>query len=153
LTGDRAGLARLGLDYGELSRMDRLDAVARIVELAVETPSNGSIEDDEGRLIAGAIAEWVMNFPTDVPPTAEQIARKVIELMIAEIVLTEVGDTIRREGGSVEIRLRAETEIRGAAEVMASQARLGLRAVTAAEIEKAINDGVEQLCRAYKVVG
>jgi hypothetical protein len=146
------GLARLGLDYDELARMDRLDAIARIVDLAVETPSSGSIEDHEERLIAGAIAEWVSRFPPETPPTGEQMARKTIGLMIAEIVLTEVGDTIRRKGGSSEDRIRTEKEIREVAEVIASQAQLGQRGVTALDIESAVNDGVQQLCRDYEVV-
>lgn len=148
-SGDRAVLERAGLNYDELRGLDDRVAVGtRIVEAAFDSRADSTIEDDESREIAAKVVEWILDSPADQTPTPDEIVRHSIELIIADVTLTEVGDTIRAEP-SRERRAEAEQEIRDAATVYASQVTLNATGPTEQEIAAAIEGGIHELGRIF----
>lgn len=148
-SGDRAVLERAGLNYDELRGLDDRVAVGiRIVEAAFDSRADSTIEDDESREIVAKVVEWILESPVDQTPTPDEIVRHSIELIIADVTLTEVGDLIRAES-SRERRAEAEQEIRDAATVYASQVTLNATGPTEQEIAAAIEGGIHELGRIF----
>jgi hypothetical protein len=148
-SGDRTVLERAGLNYDELRGLDDRVAVGtRIVEAAFDSRADSTIEDDESREIVAKVVEWILECPADQTPTPDEIVRHSIELIIADVTLTEVGDTIRAEP-SRERRAEAEQEIRDAATVYASQVTLNATGPTEQEIAAAIEGGIDELGRIF----
>ncbi|MGB3764345.1 MAG: hypothetical protein WA966_14115, partial [Ornithinimicrobium sp.] len=94
--------------------------------------------------IVASIVEWILEAPADQTPSPDEIVRRSIELMIADVTLTEVGDRIRAEP-SRERRAEAEQEICDAAAVYASQVKLTTTGASEQEIAAAIEGGVREL--------
>jgi hypothetical protein len=148
-TGDRATLEQAGLDYGELQELGSVVAIGtRIVEAAFDSRADSTIADDESRETIAKVVEWILESPPDQTPTPDAIVRRSIELMITDVTLTEVGDTIRAEP-SREKRAEIEGEIRYAAQVHASQVTLNSTGPSEQEIAAAIQGGIEQLVRIF----
>lgn len=144
-SGDRATLARAGLNYDALLALGDMVAVGtKIVEAAFETQADSTIADDESRAIVASIVEWILESPADQTPAPDEIVRRSIELIITDVTLTEVGDRIRAEP-SREKRAEAEQEIRDAAEVYASQVKLTNTGASEQEIAAAIEGGIREL--------
>jgi hypothetical protein len=149
VAGDRASLQRLGLDYDELLALGDMVAVGtKIVQAAFDTQADSTIEDDESREIVAQIVEWILESPADRPPSPDEIVRRSIEVIIAGVTLTEVGDRIRKES-SREKRAAAEQEIRDAAEVYASQLTLSNTGASEQEMSAAIDGGIRELGRIF----
>ncbi|MFD3399837.1 hypothetical protein ACFWUU_04120 [Kribbella sp. NPDC058693] len=149
-TGDRERLAEAGLNYDELLALgDPVRVGIRIVEASFETQPDSTIDDGEARDIAAEVVAWILESPPNAVPSPDDIVRKSIELMIAEITLTEVAEKIRTDGATADDRRSAETMIRDAAEEVASQVQLTATGATDAEIAKAIQDGIDQLGRIF----
>jgi hypothetical protein len=149
-TGDRERLAEAGLNYDELLALgDPVRVGIRIVEASFVTQPDSTIDDGEARDIAAEVVAWILESPPNDVPSPDDIVRKSIELMIAEITLTEVAEKIRTDGATAEDRRSAETMIRDAAEEVASQVNLTASGATEAEISKAIQDGIDQLGRIF----
>jgi len=143
--GDRASLERAGLNYDELLSLGDMVAVGtRIVEAAFESQADSTIADDESRETVAEIVEWILEAPADQAPTPDEIVRRSIELIIANVTLTEVGDRIRAEA-SREKRKVAEQEVRDAAEVYASQVTLNNTGASEQQIAAAIEGGISEL--------
>jgi hypothetical protein len=144
-SGDRASIERAGLNYDDLLGLGDMVAVGtKIVEAAFETQADSTMADDEAREIVASIVEWILECPAAQTPTPDEIVRRSIELMIADVTLTEVGDHIRAEP-SREKRAGAEQEIRDAAEVYARQVTLTNTGASESEIAAAIKDGIREL--------
>lgn len=144
-SGDRAALATAGLNYDALLALgDMVSVGTKIVEAAFDTQADSTIADDESRAIVASIVEWILEAPADQTPSPDEIVRRSIELMIADVTLTEVGDRIRSEP-SREKRAEAEQEIRDAAEVYAGQVNLTGTGASEQEIASAIEGGIREL--------
>ncbi|MFI8528311.1 hypothetical protein ACIGB8_27890 [Promicromonospora sukumoe] len=141
-TGDAATLERLGLDYNELRGLgDEFEVLRRIVDMACAAPDS-TIEDHEQRLVAAEVGEWVLEQERDGnPPTPEEIVRQTIATIIAETLLVETGDLVNRHD-QADI---AESDIRDAAEAMATQATLSVDGATEDEISRAVEAGLETI--------
>lgn len=141
-TGDAAALERLGLDYNELRGLgDEFEVLRRIVDMACAAPDS-TIEDHEQRLVAAEVGEWVLGQERDGnPPTPEEIVRQTIATIIAETLLVETGDLVNRHD-QADI---AESDIRDAAEAMATQATLSVDGATEDEISQAVEAGLETI--------
>lgn len=148
-TADRATLEQAGLNYSELQELGSVVAVGtRIVEAAFDSRADSTIADDESRETIAKVVEWILESPPDQTPTPDDIVRRSIELMITDVTLTEVGDTIRAEP-SRDKRAEIEEEIRYAAQVHAGQVKLNSTGPTEQEIAAAIQGGIEQLVRIF----
>ncbi|MDR6910646.1 hypothetical protein J2W54_002369 [Rhodococcus fascians] len=144
-TGDRAALEDAGLNYDELLALGDVVAVGtRIVEAAFDNQADNTLADDESRETVAEIVEWILEAPTDHTPTPDDIVRRSIEIIITNVTLTEVGDSIRAET-SREKRRAAEQEVRDAAEVYASQVSLTNTGASDKEISTAIESGIAEL--------
>lgn len=149
MAGDSAFLQFLGLNYHDLLGLSDMVAVGtKIVQAAFNAPANGTIEDDESRGIVAEIVGWILESPEEQTPTPDDIVRRSIEVIIAEVTLTEVGDRIRSEP-SREKRRAIEQEIRDAAEVYASQVTLTNTGASEQEMAKAIEGGIRELGRIF----
>ena len=150
-TGDTDTLARLGLDYGELRSIgDRIEVVRAIVSAAFESqPPDSSIPDHEQRLVAADVADWVIaESEAGHTPVPEDIVRRTIAGIIAQVILVETGDvTSSHPAGAM-----TEDDIVEAAEVLAGQAELSVEGATETEFAQAIEDGIETL-RAIREAG
>lgn len=149
-SGDRASLERAGLNYDSLLALGDMVAVGtKIVEAAFDTQADSTIADDESREIVAAIVEWILECPADQTPTPDEIVRRSIELMIAEVTLTEAGNRIRSEPR--DKRPAAEQEIRDAATVYVSQLNLTNTGASELEIATAIEGGIRELGQIFGV--
>lgn len=143
-TGDRQALTRAGLDYDELRALnDPIEIGFKIVEAAFDTQPDSTIEDSEERDIAATVVEWILDEPS--APSPEEVVRKAIETIVANVVLTEVGATIRSNGATQADRQAAETSIRDAAEVWAQQVNLSPTGASELEMSAAIGTGIREL--------
>lgn len=150
--GDRDTLAEAGLNYDELRGLgDPIAVGLAIVEAAFEAQADGTIEDSEERDIVAAVVEWILEAPADAPPSPEDIVRKSIETLIAEVTLTEVSATIRSNGLSYEDRRSVERMIRDTAEECAQQVPLTSAGATEAEIARGIEQGIRDIGRIFGV--
>ncbi|MGX7681522.1 hypothetical protein ACSMXN_21780 [Jatrophihabitans sp. DSM 45814] len=120
-----------------------------IVEAAFDTQPDSSIDDAEARDMIAEVVDWILQAPSDQTPSPDDVVRKTIEVMVVDVILTEVGATIRKDGASYESRKSSETMIRNAAEELASQVSLSATGATAAEITSAIDSCVEQLGKIF----
>lgn len=146
---DRAALARAGLNYDELQALGDIVRVGtRIVEAAFDTRADSSLEDAENREIVADVVTWILEQPADRQPSPDDIVRKSIELIIVDTVLTEVGDTLRKEP-THDKRKRAEQEIRDSAEIYASQVSLTATGASEQEMTSAIEMGIRELSNIF----
>lgn len=149
IRGDRAPFDALGIDFDRLRSLgDPAQVASEIIAAGLERAADESIEDAEEREIVAYVVQWTLEFPADNPPSAEDIARKTIEEMIAFGTLTEVGDTIRQNLDRAE-RQRAEAEVRRAAEACAAGVDFTMAGSAQADIERAVLDGIADLTRIY----
>ena len=142
-TGDAATLDRLGLNYAELSELgDSFEIIRRIVEAACGQAAKSTIEDDERRLVAADVAEWVLTQnPGGQAPSPEEIVRQTIAHIIAEAARSETGTIVNNsEHASV-----TEQEIQDAAEALAAREELSPDGVSEVELADAIERGIETL--------
>lgn len=150
-TGDRAGLAALGLDFDSLRELgDPIEVTRRIVEAACGPLANGTLEEHEERYVAASVAEWVLEEAEGgSPPTPEEIARHSIAAVVAEVLATEINEALNQR--PEEVAAVAEAELVEAAEVLASKVELSVNGATEAELSKAIEEGIETLKQIYGV--
>ena len=145
--GDAATLESLGLDYGRLFALSEpVDVVSHIVDAVCGPLSDGTIEGDERRFVVAQVAGWVLEEGTDGdPPDADSIVREAISRILFEVVTTETAASIRDGDRPASATVQVEQRIRNAADVLAQQASLSPSGATAAELERAIEDGIETL--------
>lgn len=152
-TGDRAGLAALGLDFDSLRALgDPIEVTRRIVEAACGPLANGTLEEHEERYVAASVAEWVLEEAEGGnPPTPEEIARHSIATVVAEVLATEINQALNER--PEEVAAVAEAELYEAADVLASKVELSVSGATEAELSKAIEEGIDTLKQIYGVSG
>jgi hypothetical protein len=150
-TGDRAGLAALGLDFDSLRALgDPIEVTRRIVEAACGPLANGTLEEHEERYVAASVAEWVLEQADGgSPPTPEEIARHSIATVVAEVLATEMNKALNERPD--EVAALAEAELFEAAEVLASKVELSVNGATEAELSTAIEEGIHTLEQIYGV--
>lgn len=149
-TGDRQTLALAGLDYDQLRALrDPVEIGFRIIEAAFETQPDSTIEDSEAREIAASVVEWILEETT--APSPDEVVRKAIETIVVNVVLTEVGETIRSRGASQVERQATESAIRDAAEVWAQQVSLRATGATDQQMSDAIESGIRELGEIFGV--
>lgn len=137
-TGDAAALDALGLDFAELQALDDdFEVVRRIVASACGTPDS-TIDDSEQRWVAAGVAEWIIENEQNNP---EAIVRQTIAAIITQTVLVESGDLINHHPDAV----RAEHDIRDAAEALAAKAQLSVGGTSEQEIAHAVEEGLNIL--------
>lgn len=145
--GDEATLEGLGLDYAALrSSDDPIEVTRQIVAAACGPLPEGTIEDDERRIVAADIAQWVLEQNAGgAPPDPVEITREAIALIIFEAVTTETAATIREGRHQTHDVREAERQIRESAAALAERAELSPSGPTPGEFEKAIEQGIETL--------
>lgn len=147
--GDRTTLAEAGINYDELAALDDpIEVGYRIARAALET-NDGTTEAQEESEIAAELIDWVLKSPADNRPSPEDIARKSIELIIAEVTLTEIAQRMRETVTTSSERDRLESMVRDASEELAAQAPLSASGATTAEIARTIENGVSELINIF----
>lgn len=146
-TGDAATLGQLGLVYAELQALDDpIEVTRRIVAAACGPLSDGTIEDDERRLVAAEISEWVLQQNQEgAPPEPADIVREAIALIIFEAVTNETVARIRQGDRTVAVTRETQRQIRETAQALAERADLSPTGATPAEFERAVEEGIETL--------
>jgi hypothetical protein len=142
-TGDAATLERLGLDFNALSALGDPFLVTReIVEAVCGSRGDSTIEDHEQRLVAAAVAEWVLTEQDGgAPPRPEEIVRHTIALVISEAVASETGELFDESNRSDV----SEQDILDAAEALAARAQLSADGASEDDFSRAIEQGIEAL--------
>lgn len=149
VSGDRATLGRAGLDYDDLLSLGDVVAVGtRIVEAAFDAQADSTVADDESRETVAEIVEWILEAPAGQTPSPDDIVRRSIELIITNVILTEVGARIRAEP-SRDKRRAAEQEIRDAGEIYATRVALTNTGPSDEEIAIAIEGGIAELGKIF----
>jgi hypothetical protein len=153
VTGDRAGLAALGLDFDRLRALgDPIEVTQRIVDAACGQLSGGSLESHEERYVAATVAEWVFEQTEGgSAPSPEEIARHSIAVIVAEVLATEINESLSRQPEAVAAL--AESELIEAAEILAGRAELSVNGAMPEELSRAIEDGIQTLRQIYGVSG
>lgn len=148
-TGDRAGLSALGLDFDGLRALaDPIEVIQRIVDAACGQLSGGSLEGHEERYVAASVAEWVLEqAEADSVPSPEEIVRHAVAVIVAEVVATEITESLHDQPDAVAAV--AESELVEAAEILAGKAELLGNGAMPEELSTAIEEGIETLRQIY----
>jgi hypothetical protein len=146
-TGDAATLSELGLDYDELRASgDSITVSQRIVQVACGASSDGTIEDDERREVAARVTLWVLEENENgAPPDPDEIARYALAEILFEAMAVEGAALLRDGKRPAWVTREGERQMRETANVLARQANLSPQGASIAELERAIEDGLETL--------
>lgn len=147
-TGD-ADLLRqeFGLDYESLrSNPDIADVARQIMVAACGPLPDGTIEEEEQRVVAAQVAQFVLEAnPDGEPPTPEEVVRETIACIIFEAISNETAAKVHAGEQSVWASAEAERQLREATQAWALRADLSPNGATPAEFEKAIAQGIEMM--------
>lgn len=151
-TGDADTLRELGLDYDELrANPDWVDVASRIAQAVCEDLPQGTIEDDELRVVVGDLVAWVLETGTpDLPLAPDEIAREALSRVLAGAYLTETAAKLNQAPLTRHERARTEREIRAACDEVAAQAQLSATAPTFQQFTVAVEQGLESLRLIYE---
>jgi len=148
----RAGNADLlrqefGLDYESLRANPDVADVARQIMVAACGPlPDGTIEEEEQRVVAAQVAQYVLEASVDgAVPAPEEIVRETIACIIFEAISTETAAKVNNGERSPWTTAEAERQLREATEAWAFRVDLSPGGVTPAEFEKAIAGGIETM--------
>jgi hypothetical protein len=146
-TGDAATLSELGLDYDELRASgDSITISQRIVQVACGASSDGTIEADERREVAARVTLWVLEEnESGAPPNPDEIARYALAEILFEAMAVEGAALLRDGKRPAWVTREGERQMRETANVLAQQADLSPQGATIAELERALEDGLETL--------
>lgn len=144
-SGDNATLRTFGLNLGELRSLDPIERIRRIVDVASGPAGNGTIEDEERRLVAAHVAQWVIDHDPDGSLSLEEVIRETIATIIFEAVASETGELLRKGAPSPWASLEGERQLRDSARALAARATLTTGEPTTEEITAAIGAGIETL--------
>lgn len=146
-TGNAGLLRDLGLDYDSLrANPDPIDVTRRIVEAACGPLADGTIEDDERRVVAAEVAQWVLEANADgAPPSPEEVARETIARILFEAMSTETAARLRNGDRPAWATPEAERQLRETAGVLALRASLSATGPTHEEFSRAIEQGLEAM--------
>jgi hypothetical protein len=140
--GDQATLERLGLDFNELRQLgDPFEVIRRIVEMACGAPES-TIQDDEQRMVAAGVAEWIVVAEGDGgTPSPQEVARQTVGVIIAEVLLSESGEMLSAQVGAGI----SEQDIRDASDAAAARIEFSDSGTSEVELAAAIEAGLETL--------
>jgi len=146
-TGNAGVLRDLGLDYESLrSNHDVVDVARQIMVAACGPLPDGTIEEEEQRVVAAQVAQWVLeeNAGGD-PPSPEEIVRETIACVIFEAANNEtaamVHDGRHPEWATAEV----ERRMRETAQALALRIQLSPEGPTPTEFSEAIAQGIEAM--------
>ncbi len=146
-TGSTQVLQELGLDYDSLANNSDVADVARQIMVAACGPlPDGTIEEEEQRVVAAQVAQYVLeaNAGGD-PPAPEDIVRETIAVIIFEAISNETAAMLHDGERPVWATAEAERLMRETAEALALRARLSPDGPTPAEFSEAIARGIETM--------
>jgi hypothetical protein len=123
-----------------------MEIARQIVAVACESSSDGTIEDDERRHVAAAVALWVLEeSEAGAPPEPDEIARYALARVLFEAMASESAAMLRDGKQPARATREGERQLREAAEALAQTASLSPDGATAGELERAIEQGIETL--------
>jgi hypothetical protein len=136
-----------GLDYGSLRANPDVADVARQIMIAACGPlPDGTIEEEEQRVVAAQVAQYVLEANVDgAPPAPEEIVRETIACIIFEAISNETAAKLHNGEHPVWATGEAERQLREATQAWALRVELSPDGATPAEFEKAIAEGIEMM--------
>jgi hypothetical protein len=136
-----------GLDYESLrANPDIVDVARQIMVAACGPLPDGTIEDEEQRVVAAQVAQYVLEANVDgEPPAPEEIVRETIACIIFEAISTETAAKVHAGERPVWATTEAERQLREATQAWAFRVDLSPGGATPAEFEKAITQGIEMM--------
>jgi len=151
-SGNREALSEAGLNYDELQTLGNPVAIGiKIIETAFEAQADSTLADAEERDIVATVVAWILEQPSDHPPTPEDVVRKSIETTIAETALTEVSATVYAKEATFDKRRSLERQIRDVAAEYAAQATLNPSGATEQQMAQAIENGIRDIGQIFGV--
>jgi len=146
-TGNAQLLQELGLDYDSLrSNPDVTDVARQIMVAACGPLPDGTIEEEEQRVVAAQVAQYVLETNVDgAPPPPEDIVRETIAVIIFEAISNETASMLHNGERPVGATAEAERQMRDTAQALALRARLSPDGPTPAEFSEAIARGIETM--------
>lgn len=146
-TGNVQLLYELGLDYDSLrSNPDVTDVARQIMVAACGPLPDGTIEEEEQRVVAAQVAQYVLEANADgVPPAPEEIVRETIAVVIFEAVSNETAAMLHNGERPAWATAEAERLMRETAHALALRAPLSPTGPTPAEFSEAIARGIEMM--------
>ncbi|MEU8324100.1 hypothetical protein AB0C33_37560 [Nonomuraea sp. NPDC048881] len=146
-TGNTAVLRELGLDYASLrANPDPIDVTRQIVAAACGPLPDGTIEDEEQRVVAAMVAEWILESDADgAPPSPEEVVREAITRIIFEAASSETAARLRKGERPEWASEEAERQLLEIAHALALRAPLSATGPTAEEFSRAIENGIEAM--------
>jgi hypothetical protein len=137
------------LNYDALRALgDPFEVTRQIVGAVCGQRASSTLEDAEERYVAATVADYVLTQSADgSPPDVDEVARFAIATIISEVLSSELGEALRERPD--EVVAVAESELRDAATVLASQATLSATGPTEDELSTAIESGLETLRAIY----
>ncbi len=147
--GDRATLAKAGLDFDKLSALPtRAEMVRTILDVVCEAQTSSDIPSEEQRDIAGRLLDWMLDPEQNATlPNAAATAEHAIGLMIAEIFLSESGEFTSRDSVTREEFI---DDVYETSQHLAARANLSDRGASQEAIDAAIERGLRFLRRTYR---
>lgn len=136
-----------GLDYDSLRANADIADVARQIMVAACGPlPDGTIEEEEQRVVAAQVAQYVLESSVDgAAPAPEEIVRETIACIIFEAISTETAAKLHSGDRSPWTTAEAERQLREATQAWALRVNLSSEGATPAEFEKAIAEGIDMM--------
>ena len=101
---------------------------------------------DERREVAARVTLWVLEEnETGAPPNPDEIARYALAEILFEAMTVEGAALLRDGKRPAWVTREGERQLRETANVLAQQANLSPQGASIAELERAIEDGLETL--------
>lgn len=146
-TGNAGVLRDLGLDYESLrSNPDVVDVARQIMVAACGPLPDGTIEEEEQRVVAAQVAQWVLEENAEgAPPSPEEIVRETIAYVIFEAVNNETAAMVHDGRHPEWATAEAERRMRQTAQALALRVELSPEGPTPAEFSEAIAQGIETM--------
>lgn len=146
-TGNAELLQELGLDYDNLAGNPDVTDIARQIMMAACGPlPDGTIEEEEQRVVAAQVAQYVLEANADGgPPAPEEIVRETIAFIIFEAVSNETAAMLHNGERPAWATVEAERLMRETAQALALRASLSPDGPTPAEFSEAIARGIETM--------
>ncbi len=145
--GGARGGAQRSIDYDSLrSNSDVADVARQIMVAACGPLPDGTIEEDEQRVVAAQVAQFVLEANTDDgPPAPEEIVRETIACIIFEAVSNETAAMLHNGERPAWATAGAERLMRETAQALALRVHLSPDGPTPTEFSEAIARGIETM--------
>lgn len=146
--GDRAALAKAGLNFDQLSSLpSRAELVRAILDIVCDSEMGSDIPAEEQREIAAHLLDWMLDTEMNpTPPDAVTTSEYAIGLIIAEMFLSEAGEFTSTDGVTREEFVDGVYET---SQHLAARSNLSQTGASQPEIDKAIQKGLKWLRRTH----